>query len=64
MLDRLNELKQTALRESEAVNDISNLESWRVRYLGRKSELTNMLRGLAELPLEERKSAGSAGESD
>ena len=59
MLQRLNELKQTALRELEAINDLSNLESWRVRYLGRKSELTNMLRGLAELPMEERKTAGA-----
>ena len=60
MIQRLDELKQTALRELEAVNDLANLESWRVRYLGRKSELTNMLRGLADLPIEERKSAGAA----
>jgi phenylalanyl-tRNA synthetase alpha chain len=59
MLERLGELKQAALRELEAINDLSNLESWRVRYLGRKSELTNMLRGLAELPIEERKSTGA-----
>jgi phenylalanyl-tRNA synthetase alpha chain len=59
MLQRLNELKQTAIRELEAINDFPNLESWRVRYLGRKSELTGMLRGLAELPIEERKSAGA-----
>src|SRR5208283_731474 len=59
MIQRLSELKLTALRELEAVNDLPNLESWRVRYLGRKSELTNMLRGLAELPIEERKSAGA-----
>ncbi|MBN1643778.1 MAG: phenylalanine--tRNA ligase subunit alpha [Dehalococcoidales bacterium] len=59
MLQRLEELKQTALRELGAVKDLSNLESWRVRYLGRKSELTGMLRGLAELPIEERKSAGA-----
>ena len=59
MIQRLDELKQTALRELEAIKDLPNLESWRVRYLGRKSELTNMLRGLAELPIEERKSAGA-----
>jgi phenylalanyl-tRNA synthetase alpha chain len=35
------------------------LESWRVRYLGRKSELTNILRSLASLPLEERKTVGA-----
>jgi phenylalanyl-tRNA synthetase alpha chain len=59
MIQRLSELKQTALLELDAVKDPSNLESWRVRYLGRKSELTNMLRGLAELPIEERKTAGA-----
>ncbi len=59
MLQRLDELKQNAFRELEVINDLSNLESWRVRYLGRKSELTNILRGLAELSLEERKSAGA-----
>jgi phenylalanyl-tRNA synthetase alpha chain len=60
MLQRLEELKQTAIHELEAVNDLPNLESWRVRYLGRKSGLTEMLRGLAALPIEERKSAGAA----
>jgi len=61
MIQRLEELKQKALRELEAINDLSDLESWRVHYLGRKSELTGMLRGLAELPIEERKTAGSLG---
>jgi phenylalanyl-tRNA synthetase alpha chain len=59
MIQRLEELKQNALRELDAIKDILNLESWRVRYLGRKSELTNILRGLANLPLEERKSIGA-----
>ncbi len=59
MIQRLEELKQTALRELAAVKDNANLESWRVRYLGRKSDLTGMLRGLAELPIEERKTAGA-----
>jgi phenylalanyl-tRNA synthetase alpha chain len=35
------------------------MESWRVRYLGRKSDLTGILRGLAGLPLEERKAIGA-----
>ncbi|MDD5190627.1 MAG: phenylalanine--tRNA ligase subunit alpha [Dehalococcoidales bacterium] len=59
MIQRLEELKQNALRELEAIKDLPNLESWRVHYLGRKSDLTGMLRGLAELPLEERKTAGA-----
>ena len=52
MIQRLEELRQNALRELDAIKDLSNLEQWRVRYLGRKSDLTGMLRGLAELPIE------------
>jgi len=61
MIQRLEELKQNALRELDAIKDPQLLEQWRVRYLGRKSDLTNILRGLAELPIEERKAAGAAG---
>ena len=61
MIQRLEELRQNALRELDAIKDLSNLEQWRVRYLGRKSDLTGILRGLAELPIEERKTAGAAG---
>lgn len=60
MIQRLAELKQTALRELDAIKELSALEQWRIRYLGRKSELTGILRSLAELPVEERKTAGAA----
>ena len=60
MIARLEELKKNALSELDAIHDLPNLESWRVRVLGRKSELTSALRGLAELPIEERKAAGAA----
>jgi len=59
MLKQLEELKSNALRELEDVNDIKGLESWRVRYLGRNSNLTKLLRSLASLPLEERKVFGA-----
>jgi phenylalanyl-tRNA synthetase alpha chain len=59
MIQRLEELKQNALRELDAIKELPALEQWRIRYLGRKSELTGMLRGLAELPIGERKSAGA-----
>jgi phenylalanyl-tRNA synthetase alpha chain len=63
MIQRLEELRQNALRELDAVKDLPSLEQWRVRYLGRKSELTGVLRGLAEMPIEERKTVGAAGNS-
>jgi len=61
MIQRLEELRQNALRELDAIKDPPTLEQWRIRYLGRKSKLTGILRGLAELPIEERKSAGALG---
>ena len=38
----------------------AELEELRVRYLGRKAELTAILRGIAELPAEERGTVGGA----
>ncbi|MDP2917814.1 MAG: phenylalanine--tRNA ligase subunit alpha [Dehalococcoidia bacterium] len=61
MLKQLEEIKQKAQQEMDAVKDASALESWRVRYLGKKSELTRVLRGLASLPIEERKAVGAFG---
>lgn len=59
MLSKLEELKTTALRELEDIDVAKDLESWRVRYLGKKSELTTALRSLATLPIEERKAVGN-----
>jgi len=59
MLQQLEELKLKAFQELEGINDVKDLESWRIHYLGRKSELTNILRGLAILPLEEKKAVGA-----
>jgi phenylalanyl-tRNA synthetase alpha chain len=59
MISELEELIANALRELEAVTQDKELEAWRVRYLGKKSQLTTTLRGLAGLPVEERKRAGS-----
>lgn len=59
MIKQLEELKVNALKELEGIDHIKELESWRVRYLGKKSELTKVLRSLATLPLEERKAVGA-----
>jgi phenylalanyl-tRNA synthetase alpha chain len=59
MLEQLRELEQNALKELEAVSTAKELELWRVRYLGKKSQLTKGLRGLAALPLSERKAIGA-----
>ncbi len=43
----------------ENIDDLDELELWRINYLGRKGILTQMLRGLRMLSLEERRMAGS-----
>jgi phenylalanyl-tRNA synthetase alpha chain len=59
MSQETEELQTKALKELAGVAASSELEAWRVRYLGRKGELTTILRGLAGIPAEERKAAGA-----
>jgi len=59
MLKQLEELKSSALQELEGINGIKELESWRVCYLGKKSNLNKLLRSLTTLPLAERKAVGA-----
>ena len=59
MLDQLKELQLNALQELTKVNNVKELESWRVCYLGKKSELIRVLRSLATLSLAERKVVGA-----
>ena len=56
---QITDLREKALGELAAITLSSELEAWRVRYLGKKSQLTEILRGLAALSLEERKEAGA-----
>jgi phenylalanyl-tRNA synthetase alpha chain len=60
MINKLEELRAKALKELDSIKDPKSLEAWRISYLGRKSELTQLLRGLASLPVEERRTAGAA----
>jgi len=59
MLERLTDLRAQALEELNKIVNPRELELWRVRYLGKKSSLTQMLRSLATLPLEERRGVGA-----
>ena len=56
--ESLEEIESQALSDLGAVADGDALERWRVAYLGRRGRLTRVLRGLADLPLEERKRVG------
>ncbi len=56
---RIDELKAKALQELEAVNGLERLEQWRIAYLGRRGELTQMLRSLGSLSPDERRQTGA-----
>jgi phenylalanyl-tRNA synthetase alpha chain len=58
--ERIDKLRTEAEEAIASAPDPAMLEELRVRYLGRKSELTGILRGIAELPAEERGPVGSA----
>jgi phenylalanyl-tRNA synthetase alpha chain len=60
MLNQIEEIRTRAQTELEQTSDPAGLEAWRVRYLGKKSQLTQVLRGLAELSIEEKKAVGAA----
>jgi phenylalanyl-tRNA synthetase alpha chain len=60
MISKLEELRAKAISELDSISDPKSLEAWRISYLGRKSPLTQILRGLAALPLDERRAVGAA----
>ena len=60
MLDRLKELGREAVAALQSAATSVELESVRVKYLGRKSELNQVSRGLKDLDPDERRSVGRA----
>jgi len=53
-------LLEEALRQVAAASDSRSLDSVRVRFLGKKGELTGLLKQLGRLPPEQRRAAGQA----
>jgi len=60
MLSEIEKIKTEALKQLTGINNPKDLEAWRVQYLGKKSPLTQILRGLTALSIEERKEVGAA----
>ncbi|MEW5805628.1 MAG: phenylalanine--tRNA ligase subunit alpha [Patescibacteria group bacterium] len=54
----LDNLKKQAERELDKIKDQNSLQSWKVKFLSRKSELSLFLRSLANRPLKQRKILG------
>jgi phenylalanyl-tRNA synthetase alpha chain len=57
-LEALKSLKERALAELSQVKDLEGWEGLRVKYLGKKGELTQVLRSMGKLPPEERPRVG------
>src|ERR1700726_1919057 len=60
MTERVAQIQQEAQAAIGAAATTDALEDVRVRYLGRKAELPNLLRNVAQLPPEERAATGKA----
>jgi phenylalanyl-tRNA synthetase alpha chain len=58
---RLEEIRREAEQAAAGASTRDELDELRVRYLGRKSELTTALRSIGELPPEERGKVGQTG---
>ena len=60
MMDQIEGIRKQALEQLNNVKDVKEMEAWHVQYLGKKSPLTQILRSLGALSLEEKKAAGAA----
>lgn len=58
MKEKLEALRRQALQELEALHTPKELEEFRVRVMGKKGPLTELLRGMGTLPAEERPQMG------
>ncbi|HOI90704.1 MAG TPA: phenylalanine--tRNA ligase subunit alpha, partial [Candidatus Rifleibacterium sp.] len=60
MSDSHEQLLKQYLSEKAKAATTADLEGLRVKYLGKKGEVTELLKGLGKLSIEERKAAGAA----
>lgn len=59
MKDKISQLKEKFLKEISQIKDLAALANLEIKYLGRKAgELTQILRGLKDLPEKQRKEIG------
>jgi phenylalanyl-tRNA synthetase alpha chain len=60
MTERIAQIEADGREAIAAASSTQALEEVRIRFLGRKAELPNLLRGVAQLPSEERAGTGKA----
>jgi phenylalanyl-tRNA synthetase alpha chain len=61
MIERIEQIEKEAHDAIVAASSTQELDEIRVRFLGRKAELTGILRGIADLPGDQRGPVGKAG---
>lgn len=57
----LEKLRSSAVQAADLISSIKELEQWRVKYLGRNSELSLFLRSLSRMSEEKRREFGAQG---
>src|SRR5207247_1565530 len=58
MLQQLEKLYQDALGEVDKIVEAEALRGWETKYIGRKGEVTTLVRSVGQLPKEERAEFG------
>ncbi len=58
MLEQFTQIGDRARSELQTIADAETLEAFRIKYLGRKGEVTGMLSQIGKLPKEEKKAGG------
>ena len=58
MLEQFEQIGRQALADLEAVGDLKALEEYRIKYLGRKGTVTDLLSRIGQLPKEDKPKAG------
>jgi phenylalanyl-tRNA synthetase alpha chain len=58
MLEQLEKIGKDAIAALKNITDTATLEDFRIKYLGRKGQITQMLSQIGQLPSEQRREAG------
>lgn len=58
MKDRLKKIKEEAISDIKSLSNLESLENIRIKYMGKKGELTSVLREMGKVPKEERPVVG------
>ena len=61
--EKIQQIKKQAIEEISAATSLVEAEETRIKYLGRKSEFTEILKGLKDLSAEEKKTVGQLANS-